>query len=83
MPPSLETITTEPPARRNPVSAGIHLAVFAAYGLGTSYALAENLNNPYVQLTLPALIAGQIVGLWAVQEVTARCMDKVSEWYHR
>ncbi len=83
MTPGLETITTEPPQPRNIARAGIHLAMFAAYGIGTSYALTENLDNPLVQLTLPALVVGQIAGLWAVQERTSRLMNRVSEWYHR
>lgn len=80
---SLETIATEPPQHRNIARAGIHLTAFAAYGLGTTYALTENLDNPLVQLTLPALVVGQIAGLWAVQEVTSCLMDKVSAWYNR
>lgn len=81
--PPIETITTEPTPNRGIARAGIHLAVFTAYGIGTSYVLGENLDNPYVQLTLPALVVGQVAGLWAVQEVTHHLMNQVSAWYHR
>lgn len=79
----LETIANEPSAR-NPVRAGIHLAVFTGYTLAYTWGLVENLDNKAVQMVLPAIFFfGYSLGLIAAEEATHRLVNRVSGWYHK